>query len=87
MLENVRPVDGIVVGAFTLDWATVRLRQKEKTMGKLSLCAAMLAGTAVAGTAALLAGAAAAGGAAALCCCMLMRRKPDSSAGPSLSAQ
>jgi hypothetical protein len=45
-------------------------------MGKLSLCAAMLVGTAVAGTAALLAGAA--GGAAALCCCMLMRRKPDS---------
>jgi hypothetical protein len=52
--------------------------EKGKTMGKLSLCAAMLAGTAVAGTAALLAGAVAAGGAAALCCCMLLRRKPDS---------
>ena len=45
-------------------------------MGKLSLCAAMLAGTAVVGAAALLAGAVAAGGAAAWCCCMLMRRKP-----------
>ena len=73
------PVDGLVVEAFTLAWAMVGLRQKGKAMAKLSFCAAMLAGTVVAGTAILLAGAVAIGSAATACCCMLMRRKPESS--------
>jgi hypothetical protein len=48
-------------------------------MAKLGLCAAMLAGAAMLGTAALLAGAVAGGGAAMLGCCMLSRRElgPD----------
>ena len=54
-----------------LDWTTVEA--EAETMGKLSLCAALLTGAAVLGSAALLAGAAATGGTALLGCCMLRK--------------
>jgi hypothetical protein len=73
----------IATEASISDWTPATSKAEGKTMGKLSLCAAMLTGTAVLSAAAVLAGAAAAGGAAVACCCMRSQRTPASGSAQS----